>query len=101
MATPMNRKLVGFDLLPEDVPPIPGERHDWSVETPSFRTMARENLRVTSKKHPGNFKQVLAFASRSFEKANPGMRAGQTDWLAEVVRLELRNPSAGYVFEMS
>jgi hypothetical protein len=23
------------------------------------------------------------------------------DWLAEVVRLELRNPSAGYVFEMS
>lgn len=75
-----SRQLVTFDLLPEDVPPIPGERHDWTKETPDFRTMGNENLRVECKKHPGQFQQVLAFASRVFEKANPGMLAGQTDW---------------------
>jgi hypothetical protein len=74
-----DRELVGFDLLPEDIPPIPGESHDWTRETPDIPAMANQNLRVTSATHPGEFQQVLAFASRIFEKANPGMLAGQTD----------------------
>jgi hypothetical protein len=75
-----DRKLVGFDLLPEDIPPIPSESHDWTKETPDMSAMANQNLRVTCEAHPGQFQQVLAFASRTFEKANPGMLAGQTDW---------------------
>ena len=37
---------------------------------------------------------------RGFERPSCVTR-WRPDWLAEVVRLERRNPSAGYVFEMS
>lgn len=74
------RQLVKFDLLPEDIPPTPGEYHDWNRETPDIPSMARENLRVRCDRHPGRFGEVLSFASRIFEAANPGMLAAQTDW---------------------
>jgi hypothetical protein len=67
------RKLVEFDLTREDIPALPG--HDWTKETPYCASMAQEDLRVTSRRHPGRFQQVLALACQMMEKANPGTLA--------------------------
>jgi hypothetical protein len=72
-----NRKLVEFDLMRQDIPPLPG--HDWTKETPYCASMAQEDLRVTCRRHPGRFQQVLALACQMMEKANPGTRTAQVD----------------------
>jgi len=64
------RKLVGFDLTGEDIPPSPG--HDWRRETPYAASMAHEDLRVTSEQHPGRFYEVLSLAIDMFGRANEG-----------------------------
>jgi hypothetical protein len=81
-----NRKLVVFDLLPEDIPEPAGDGGTaWTPggprAAPPVPALAGENLLlVRCDRHPGKFRQVLALARQLLEKANPGMRAGQADW---------------------
>jgi hypothetical protein len=81
-----DRKLAVFDLLPEDIPELAGAGGTawtpggpWAV--PLVPALAGENqLLVRCDRHPGKFRQVLAFACRLLEQANPSMRAAQANW---------------------
>lgn len=70
------RRLVEFDLIPEDIP-TPCEHISNGVRM--FPTMAHENLRVHCRDHPGRFTEVLRFARAVYASNNPGRTVRETD----------------------